>query len=127
MGLHRAGFDVTGVDIRPQPRYPFRFVRGDALAPPVRLGDFDLIWASPPCQAYVRSGTIAKDGRHPDLIESVRSMLCAGGVPWIIENVPGAPLRADLVLCGTMFGLGVRRHRWFEASPSVAAMGAGHL
>jgi DNA (cytosine-5)-methyltransferase 1 len=118
MGLHYAGFDVTGIDIKRQPRYPFRFIQANALRPPVRLADFDLIWASPPCQAYIRSGMVAKDGRHPDLIGSVRDML-RNARTWIIENVPGAPLRCDLELCGTMFGLGVRRHRWFEGSPPL--------
>lgn len=115
MGLHRAGFDVTGIDIRPQPRYPFRFIQADALRPPVRLEDFGLIWASPPCQAYIRSGTVNKAGR-PRLIEPVRDMLTASGVPWIIENVPGAPIRADISLCGSHFGLAIRRHRVFETS-----------
>jgi DNA (cytosine-5)-methyltransferase 1 len=120
MGLHRAGFDITGIDIKPQPRYPFRFIQADALRPPVRLEDFDFIWASPPCQAYIRSGMVAKDGRHPDLIQPVRRMLSASRTPWIIENVPGAPLRCDLKLCGTMFGLGIRRHRWFEGAPPIS-------
>jgi DNA (cytosine-5)-methyltransferase 1 len=119
MGLYRAGFDVIGIDIKRQPRYPFRFIQADALKPPVDLSRFDLIWASPPCQAYVRSGMVAKDGRHPRLIEPVRKMLRVSGAPWIIENVPGAPLRADLVLCGTMFGLGIRRHRLFEGEPAL--------
>jgi DNA (cytosine-5)-methyltransferase 1 len=119
MGLHRAGFEVIGVDIRLQPRYPFGFVRADALRPPFDLQLFDLIWASPPCQAYIRSGMVAKDGRHPDLIESTRRLLKSSGRRWIIENVPGAPMRCDLELCGTMFGLGIRRHRWFEGSPPL--------
>ena len=115
MGLHRAGFDVIGVDHRPQPRYPFVFVQGDALRPPVRLEDFDLIWASPPCQAYIRSGTVNKD-RAPRLIKPVRAMLKAAGAPFVIENVPGAPIRPDVRLCGSQFGLAVRRHRAFETS-----------
>jgi len=120
MGLHRAGFDVTGVDFRPQPHYPFRFVQADALRLPFRLTDFAFVWASPPCQAYIRGGSQYRDGRHPKLIEPIRNMLMAAGVPFVIENVPGAPLRVDLVLCGTMFGLGIRRHRWFEGSPPLA-------
>lgn len=122
MGYHRAGFDVTGVDLHPQPSYPFDFVRADALSPPFDLRDFDVIHASPPCQAYIRSGTVARDGRHPELIGPVRAMLEAAGVPYVIENVPGAPIRADVKLCGSMFGLEVRRHRWFETSPPVFAM-----
>jgi DNA (cytosine-5)-methyltransferase 1 len=115
-GLQLAGFHVTGIDIKPQPRYcGDAFIRADALLPPVDLRAFDFIWASPPCQRYIRSGTVNKD-RHPDLVGPVRDMLVSSGVQFVIENVPGAPLRADLILCGTMFGLGVRRHRWFESS-----------
>lgn len=116
MGLHRADFDVTGIDIRPQPRYPFRFIQADALRPPVRLEDFDLIWASPPCQhASVGSRRWIAAGRsYPALIEPTREMLLASGVPFIIENVPGAAIRADLVLTGEMFGLKTHRRRHFE-------------
>lgn len=121
VGYYRAGFtEIVGVDICPQPRYPFQFVRADALHPPLRLADFDAIHASPPCQAYIRSGTVAK-ARRPRLIEPVRAMLQDSGRPYVIENVPGAPLVAPLVLCGSMFGLAVRRHRLFEA-PSVFAL-----
>lgn len=121
MGLHRAGYDVVGVDHRPQPSYPFRFIWADALSPPVDLSRFDLIWASPPCQAYIRGGTVDK-ARHPRLIEAVREILEASGVPWVIENVPGAPIRPDYLLCGSQFGLSVRRHRWFEVSWRVATL-----
>lgn len=120
MGYHRAGFDVVGVDIHPQPRYPFAFVETDALAYVREHGhEFDAIHASPPCQTYMRSGMVAKDGRHPALIPTTRAALEANGRPWVIENVPGSPLRVDLVLCGSMFGLSVRRHRWFEGSPPL--------
>lgn len=115
MGLHRAGFDVTGVDIEPQPRYPFAFVQADALRPPFELASFDLIAASPPCQAYTLAQRI-QDNEHPSLIEPVRDMLKASGVPYAIENVPGAPLRRPVVLCGSMFGLRTYRHRLFETS-----------
>lgn len=120
MGLHRAGFtEIVGVDCRPQPRYPFTFVRGDALAPPVRLKDFDFVWASPPCQAFTSMRRVSKavHGRNPDrpdLLTPFRALADEVRVPLVIENVPGAPLRRDLVLCGSMFGLRVRRHRWFE-------------
>ena len=125
VGYHRAGFDVVGVDKVAQPRYPFEFHQGDALELAVHMVNewspgFDAIHASPPCQAYVRSGMVAKDGRHPDLLPAVRTFLEATGLPWVIENVPGAPMRPDLVLCGSMFGLPVRRHRWFETNPSLA-------
>jgi DNA (cytosine-5)-methyltransferase 1 len=128
-GYHRAGFDVVGVDHVAQPNYPFEFVQADALE---YLGgllnhhssleglldalDFDAIHASPPCQAYIRSGTVSRDGRHPDLLGPTRDLLEEMGLPWVIENVPGAPMRPDAVLCGSMFGLEVRRHRWFEFS-----------
>lgn len=116
MGLHRAGFDVTGIDLRPQPRYPFRFIQGDALHPPVRLGDFDLIWASPPCEAYTRVWRGRPEARldYPDLIEPTRTMLLAAHRPFIIENVVGAPMRPDLVLTGAMFDLPIVRDRVFE-------------
>jgi DNA (cytosine-5)-methyltransferase 1 len=116
MGLHRAGFDVTGVDIVPRPNYPFRFVQADALSPPFRLQDFDFIWASPPCQ-HASWGTVRwrNEGReYPALIEPTRDMLNASGVPYVIENVVGAAVRPDLVLTGEMFGLKVIRRRHFE-------------
>jgi DNA (cytosine-5)-methyltransferase 1 len=112
MGYHRAGFDVVGVDIDEQPSYPFEFHQADALTYP--LDGFDVIHASPPCQAYAALG--AKDGRHLDLIPPTRAHLESSGRPWVIENIVGAPLRADLQLCGSMFGLGVRRHRLFESN-----------
>jgi DNA (cytosine-5)-methyltransferase 1 len=113
MGLHRAGFEVVGVDIRPQPRYPFRFVQADALEPPFRLSEFDFIWASPPCQAYTPLRAL-HDKTYPDLVAATREML--RGTLYVIENVPGAPIRRELVLCGTMFGLRSYRHRHFETS-----------
>ena len=109
-----AGFHVTGIDIKPQPRYcGDAFIQADALRPPVRLADFDLVWASPPCQRYILSGTVNHEA-HPDLIGPTRELL-RGACRWVIENVPGAPIRADLRLCGSMFGLEVRRHRNFES------------
>lgn len=114
MGLHRAGFDVIGVDIKPQPRYPFRFVRGDAMKPPFNLRQFDFIWASPPCQSYsIAMRHLAKP--QPKLVDGVRDMLQKSGTFWVIENVPGAPLRNSMVLCGTQLGLRIHRHRLFEA------------
>jgi DNA (cytosine-5)-methyltransferase 1 len=119
MGLSRAGFDVVGVDNRPQPRYPFTFVQGDALCPPVRLEDFDFIWASPPCQAYSQGAALWRKRKarvYPDLVAPTRGLLAASGVPWVIENVVNAPVRPDLVLSGRMFGLRVERRRLFEIS-----------
>ena len=113
MGYHRAGFDVTGVDIVPQPRYPFEFVQADAMTFP--FDGYDAIHASPPCQAYSIANNIhAHD--HPDLLPATRERLIASGLPWVIENVPGAPMRSYVVACGLAFGLGVKRHRWFESS-----------
>jgi DNA (cytosine-5)-methyltransferase 1 len=119
MGLHRAGFDVTGVDISPQPSYPFEFRQGDALE--ADLAGFDFVWASPPCQRYIRGG-LQNTSKTVDLLGPVRDRLSTLSVPWAIENVPGAPMRPDLVLCGSAFGLSVRRHRWFELSWPVAAL-----
>lgn len=125
VGYERAGFEVLGVDIKPQPNYPFEFVQTDALHYLARLLQgylsrgrrvVEAIHASPPCQAYIRSGMVAKDGRHPDLLDPTRALLKQTGLPWVIENVPGAPMRPDALLCGSMFGLAVRRHRWFEFS-----------
>jgi DNA (cytosine-5)-methyltransferase 1 len=116
MGLHRAGFEVVGVDIMPQPNYPFEFHQGDALDYPTE--GFDFIWASPPCQAHSKTRAIhGKD--YPDLIPQTRAKLEKSGLPWAIENVPGAPLRNAITLCGTMFGLRVIRHRSFETSFSI--------
>lgn len=113
MGLHRAGFDVTGVDINPQPRYPFKFVQADAMTFP--LEGFDFIWASPPCQRYTLAQNAAKNAHnHPDLIPSVRSKMRASGMPYVIENVVGAPLENPAILCGLALGLKVKRHRMFE-------------
>ena len=120
MGYHRAGFDdIIGVDTAPQPRYPFTFVLDDALDY-CRLhgAEFDAIHASPPCQRYTRAQRI--QGReHPDLIPVTRAALQGTGRAYVIENVVGAPLRPDLMLCGSMFGmfwqgLTLYRHRLFE-------------
>lgn len=117
MGYHRAGFDVVGVDIRPQPRYPFKFHCGDAIEFLRQYGaDYDVIHASPPCQAYTPLRALHPDKEYPDLVAETREALTASGRPWIIENVPGAPLHNAVMLCGTMFGLRVYRHRLFETS-----------
>jgi DNA (cytosine-5)-methyltransferase 1 len=115
MGYHRAGFEVVGVDIEPQPHYPFEFHQADAMTYP--LDGFDAIHASPPCQAY-SSATKAwgRQAEHPDLLPAVRRRLLTSASPWAIENVEGAPVHHGVVLCGSMFGLGVERHRWFETS-----------
>jgi DNA (cytosine-5)-methyltransferase 1 len=114
MGLYRAGFDVVGIDIKKQPRYPFPFIQADALRPPVRLEDFDLVWASPPCQHYTALRAVHPEMISWDSIPPTRDMLKASGKAYVIENVVGAPIRADLTLCGEMFGLQTYRHRLFE-------------
>jgi DNA (cytosine-5)-methyltransferase 1 len=133
VGYERVGFDVVGVDIMPQPNYPFAFIQHDALA---FLEDmlawrgqphgFDAIHASPPCQAFTAARVI-HNREHADLLTPTRELLKKTDLPWVIENVPGAPMRKDLVLCGTQFdGLAsdngqLLRHRWFEFSdPSIA-------
>ena len=116
MGLHRAGFEVVGVDIVPQPRYPFEFHQADALTYP--LESFDFVWASPPCQVHSITASLHRHRvrKHLDLIAPVRARLAASGAPYVIENVMGAPLLNPIMLCGTMFGLRVYRHRLFETS-----------
>lgn len=116
-GYDDAGFDVTGVDKYPQPRYPYRFVLADAIAYVLEHGaEYDFIHASPPCQ--LDSDTQVIQGReHPDLIGPTRDALEATGVPYVIENVGGATskLRNPQMLCGWMFGLTLTyRHRFFE-------------
>jgi DNA (cytosine-5)-methyltransferase 1 len=126
MGYHRAGFEVIGVDNREQPHYPFEFIYADALefldlAVAQRSTAFAAIHASPPCQRYIRGGLSDKT-RHLDLVGPTRALLVEFGIPWVIENVPGAPMRPDVVLCGSMFDLQVRRHRWFECSFPVSPL-----
>ena len=126
VGYHRAGFTVVGVDLEPQPNFPFEFIRADAMTYP--LDGFDAIHASPPCKAfsaYRRKGHGVGDG-YPDLIAATRARLEGSGVPWVIENVPGSPLHSPEILCGSMFGLAVRRHRLFEAPFSILAPSCAH-
>lgn len=132
MGFYQAGCDVTGVDIKPQPHYPFKFYQSDALEFLEAHGnEFDYIHASPPCQAH---STMTK-GRwkdridsHPQLIEPVRELLLKSGKPFDIENVPGSPLINPIMLCGSMFGLQtkngsqLRRHRLFETNWEVGLL-----
>lgn len=131
MGYHRAGFEVVGVDVRPQPRYPFEFIQADCLTlDPAFVASFDAIHASPPCQAHTSMKTMHNAKVHADLVPATRAMLKASGLPYIIENVMGSPLDG-LTLCGTMFGLGVedaelRRHRLFEASFYILAPACQH-
>ena len=129
-GYGRAGFEVVGVDIKRQRHYPFVVFEGDALA---FLSDrdwirgFDAIHASPPCQRYAGITKVwgAQDS-HPDHIATVRNLLQATGLPWVIENVPGSPLRQPFQLCGSAFDLRVRRHRWFESTLNVVPPPCDH-
>ena len=121
MGYYRAGFEVEGVDINPQPHYPFKFYQADALTFP--LDGYDAYHASPPCQAYSLASVIHRnEGKeYPDLIMATRFRLSLTGHPYVIENVPPtAKLMVNpITLCGTMFDLGIFRHRAFEASFSI--------
>jgi hypothetical protein len=119
VGYHRAGWDVVGVDIEPQPDYPFEFHQADALDfLAVNGREFDAHHTSPPCQAS--SGPTKGTNRerrahlHVDLIAPTRAALAVTGRPSVIENVVGAELRADVLLCGEMFALPIIRHRKFE-------------
>lgn len=131
MGLHRAGFDVVGVDIKRRKRYPFAFAQADALTFP--LDGFDLIWASPPCQGYcaLRHAPGAKGA--PLLIDAMRERLGSTSALWVIENVEQAAwsMRDPVTLCGSMFGLGaqgcqLQRHRLFEANFAVPQPACAH-
>lgn len=131
-GLQRAGFHVTGVDIAEQQNYcGDGFSCADALAvlDARYAGGWELIWASPPCQsftAYRRKNPATVGASYPNLIPQVRQMLRSSGVPYVIENVEGAPLENPTTLCGSMFGLDVRRHRLFECSFPVLAPECRH-
>ncbi len=121
MGLHRAGFEVVGVDIAPQKNYPFRFIQADAMSFP--LDGFDFIWASPPCQGYTSMRHAPGARGAPLLIEAIRDRLNATNALWCIENVEAAAwaMRNPITLCGSMFGLGaqgcrLQRHRLFECN-----------
>lgn len=122
-GYHRAGFEIVGVDKHPMPRYPFTFIQADALeylAAITASGEierYDLVHSSWPCQHFANvTNWRGSQADHEDLLTPGRELLIASGRPWIIENVPEAPIRPDYLLCGTQFGLPVRRHRAFETS-----------
>lgn len=122
-GYHRAGFDVIGVDLEPQPDYPFRFVQADAMTFP--LSGFDAIHASPPCLRWtVLPLTQEQRERHPDLLTPIRERLAATGLPYVIENIwKRAPLRGPVLYCGAAMGLKVIVHRGFEANVLILAPG----
>lgn len=126
-GLQQAGFKVLGVDRTLQPRYCGDwFIEADCLSlTPAFIRRFDFAWASPPCQAHTSMKTMWNAKPHVDLIPQTRAMLKAAGVPYVIENVVGAPLQNPFMLCGTQFGLGIagaelRRHRLFETNFGIA-------
>ncbi len=129
MGYWLAGFDVVGVDIEAQPRYPFEFIQADALTFP--LDGYDVIHASPPCQAYTAMGPIARltaktVREYPDLVAPTRRRLEESGVPYVMENVKGAPLINYITLCGSSFGLPLRRHRLFESNLLLMGVPCAH-
>ncbi|WP_392840231.1 class I SAM-dependent methyltransferase [Streptomyces sp. LN500] len=127
-GYADAGFDVTGVDVNPQPRYPYTFVQADALAFVLEHGaTFDFIHASPPCQHDTDCQRI-QGNTHTDLIAPTRTALEATGRPWVIENVGGAvpKLRDPVMLCGPMLGLRTYRHRYFETSGGLTLTQPAH-
>ncbi len=138
MGYHRAGFDVVGIDSQDQPHYPFTFLRMDAIealdmltmnaglgfGTPLHLADFDAIHASPPCQDHM----LTPHRKHGTgwLLPATRDLLVESELPWVIENVPGAPMRADFRICGCQVGLELRRERWFETSWHHFALAEPH-
>ncbi|MFJ4166314.1 hypothetical protein ACIPY5_12225 [Microbacterium sp. NPDC089698] len=132
-GYVNAGFDVVGVDIDPQPRYPYTFVQGDALEFLAERGEeFDAIHASPPCQNYLNLGAVnralGRDYNYPNLIGPVRELLQDLGKPYVIENVQDA--RAELInpvrICGTGLGRPLRRHRLFESNIAIEGVECAH-
>lgn len=134
VGYHRAGFtEIVGIDIANQKRYPFEFIKADCLEVMQDMNflrSFDAIVASPPCQTHSATKHLrAAQGRETkkvDLIPQTREALVASGLPYIIENVPGAPLIDPVVLCGSSFGLAVRRHRLFESNVPLTSLPCDH-
>lgn len=131
-GYHDAGFDVIGVDINPQPRYPYEFILDDALRiAPLLLRDVHAIHASPPCQGYSQMSNCRPGlaNSYERLVDATRDLLTDSGLPWVIENVEyaGLPHQSDLygshglMLCGAMFGLRTYRHRYFGTSSPMHA------
>ena len=122
MGYHRAGFEVVGVDINPQPRYPFTFVQGDAIEfAKKHLHLFNAVHGSPPCHDHTHLKSLSGLDGTGHLLADTRSLFEASGKPYIIENTPGADMRRDAVLCGGMFGLRTYRHRLFESNVALSA------
>jgi DNA (cytosine-5)-methyltransferase 1 len=129
VGYNQAGFEVVGVDKDEQKEYPFEFIQGDAIEICKKIGHkFDAIHASPPCQHFTKYNNCRKDlkSKYEDLIEPTRQVLIDSGKPYIIENVVGAPLIDPFTLCGSMFGLDVRRHRLFESNVAIFNLQCNH-
>jgi DNA (cytosine-5)-methyltransferase 1 len=129
-GYRQAGFDVTGVDLDPQARFPYPFHQADAIAWVRQNLDmiretFSLIHASPPCQHYSKAQRI-QDRDHPDLVGPTRDVLDETSLPWVIENVEGSPLLNPIELCGAMFGLRTYRHRLFETGGGFTVAPPAH-
>lgn len=131
MGYAKAGYEVVGMDIKHGKRYPFEYIRRDVMTlRPEDLQGFDLIHASPPCQTYSVTKHLrvaqGKSTSKQDLLAQVRSLLVVSEIPYVIENVKGAPLIDPVQLCGSAFGLKVRRHRLFESSMELRGTDCHH-
>ena len=131
MGYAKAGYEVVGMDIKHGKRYPFEYIRRDVMTlRPEDLEGFDLIHASPPCQTYSVTKHLriaqGKSTNKQDLLAQVRSLLIVSEIPYVIENVKGAPLIDPVQLCGSAFGLKVRRHRLFESSMELRGTDCHH-
>lgn len=125
MGYVEAGFEVVGVDLAPQPRYPFEFHQADALTFP--LNGFAVVHASPPCQAFTQmQSMVGTRSLHQDLVGVTRDRLLGSGLPYVMENVPGAPLKDPFVICGVSMGLEVIRHRLFESNVAMEPPACTH-
>ena len=122
MGYHRAGFDVTGVDIEPQPRYPFKFIQADAFEFFAKHGhEFDIVVGGPMCRDHTPLTSVAGFTGTGWQLAATEKMFVESGMPYVLENVPASPLKADIVLCGGMFGLRTYRHRKFKSNIPLTA------
>jgi len=122
MGYHQAGFNIVGVDNKPQPRFPFAFIQADAIEFCAQYGHlFHAIHASPPCQSFSTLTSLTSTKKHLNLISPMRDALKQTKVPYVIENVTTAPLLNPIILCGTSFGLETIRHRLFESNILLCA------
>lgn len=119
-GYRASGFDIVGIDIKPQKQYPYEFIQFDVRRMSTGfLRKFDVIHASPPCQAASALRSLHKDINYEDLIPLTRELLMGAGKPYVIENVNGSELYGPLILCGTMFGKRFTRHRHFETNVTM--------